>query len=187
MPKRELDYSVDSKIDVNALDIEWLEHADLERLYIEQVAKMRKRVIKASQKYKIANESVKSTRSKLIQKCQNNPEKYVGQSKATDKQAEAFYRTHPDYLIVKRKMIKAETKMMMAEDDHTTAVSMKDLMHFTRTKALEELVHLHGQSYFAGPEVPREINKEIRKKTYNAMKDKKRRMSKSRGMKRNST
>lgn len=187
MSKKELDYSTDSKIDVNALDIEWLAHPDLESLYIQQVAKMRKRVIKASEKYKIANESVKSTRSKLIQKCQNHPEKYVGQAKATDKQAEAFYRTHPDYLIVKRKMIKAETKMMMAEDDHTTAVSMKDLMHFTRTKALEELVHLHGQSYFAGPQVPREINNEIRKKINQTTKDKQRRMRKNKGMRRNST
>jgi len=58
---------------------------------------------------------------------------------------------------------------------------MKDLIHFTRSKALEELVNLHGQGYFAGPNVPRNINKEIEKKE--AKEEKQRKTSKKIGSK----
>lgn len=160
----ELDYARDSKIDIEALDIEWMNHADLERRYIMQVSRYRRRVIKLIEKEKLAHERVKSCRSKLLQKCHEHPEKYIGKTKATGPEAEAYYRTHPDYLIAKRKWIKLETKVMQAEEDHETAISMKDLMHFTKTKAMEELVKLHGQSWFAGPDVPRDLNREIRKK-----------------------
>jgi len=185
MTKRELDYSIDSKIDINALDIEWINHSDIERQYIEQVGRMKRRVIRATEKNKLAHEEVKSTRSKLIQKCHNHPEKCIGKEKATDKQAEAYYRTHPNYLSKKRKMIKAETRLMEAEEEHTSAVSMKDLMHFTKTKALEELVNLHGQGYFAGPSVPRNIDREILKKRSREEKDTRRSKKIGSGMKRN--
>lgn len=181
----ELDYAIDSKIDKDALDIEWLNHPEMEAKYIRQVARMKKRVIKATQRQKLAHERVKTTRSKLIQKCQNNPEKYVGVTKATDKQAEAFYRTHPDYLIAKRKLIKADTRLLEAEQEHRSAVSMLDLMHFTKTKALEELVRLHGQSYFAGPEVPRNLDREIQKKEAREKREKINRKKIAKGMKRN--
>lgn len=161
---RELDYAKDSKIDIDALDLEWMNQPDLEHLYIKQVSIYRRRVIKLTEKEILAHEKVKSVRSKLVQKCHQKPEKYVGATKATEKQAEAFYRTHPDYLIAKRKWIKIQTKLENAKDDWQTASDMKDLIHFTRTKALEELVNLHGQSYFAGPNVPRDLTKEIRKK-----------------------
>lgn len=159
-----LDYAQDSKININELDIEWLAHPDMERKYIMQVSRYRRKVIKMVETEKLAHEKVKNTRSKLVQNCHENPERCIGKSKATGPEAEAYYRTHPDYLIAKRKWIKVQTRLLKAEEDHETCVSMKDLMHFTKTKAMEELVKLHGQSYFAGPDVPRDLNREIRKK-----------------------
>jgi len=183
---RELDYAVDSKIDIDALDIEWLGHPDLEREYIEQVSRMKRKVIRATEKEKLAHEKVKNVRSKLIQRCHDKPEKCIGKSKATGQEAEAYYRTHPNYLTAKRKWIKAETRLLEAEEEHTTAESMKDLLHFTKTKALEQLVNLHGQGYFAGPEVPRNINRELVKKADREARMKRRSKKIGQGIKRNS-
>jgi hypothetical protein len=36
----------------------------------------------------------------------------------------------------------------------------KNEFSFTRKAALENLVQLHGQNYFAGPKVPRNLSKE---------------------------
>lgn len=183
---RELDYSVDSKIDKDALDIEWLNHPDIEREYIAQCSKFKKTVIRATEKLKLAHEALKTKRSKLIRYCQNHPEDCVGKEKATDKQAEAYYRTHKQYIKVKRRMIRAETRLAEAEEEHTTALNMKDLLHFTKTKALEELVQLHGQGYFAGPEVPRNLNRQVLKHEKRKEKIKKRNKKMAKGMKRNS-
>lgn len=178
----ELDYAKDSTINVNALDVEWANHANMERKYIEQVSFYKKKVIRATEKYKLAHEKLKTSRSKLISKCQNNPQKYIGKDKATGPEVEAFYRTHHVYLSNKRKLIKKEMRMMEAEEEHMTARDMKDLMHFTRTKALEELKSLMEQEYFSGPKDPRNINKEIRKKEKAEQRSKKI----GQGMKRNS-
>ena len=186
MAEQELDYAIDSKIDINALDIEWLNHSDMERRYIEQISKMKRAVIRTTEKEKLAHERVKTRRSKLLQKCHDHPEKCIGKNKATGPEAEAYYRTHPDYLTAKRKWIKAEIRLMEAEEEHRTAEDMKDLMHFTKTKALEQLVNLHGQGYFAGPEVPRNINREIRKKENQEAKQKRRSKKIGQKMKRNS-
>jgi hypothetical protein len=39
----------------------------------------------------------------------------------------------------------------------------KNEISFTRKAALENLVQLHGQQYFAGPKMPRDLKEEIRK------------------------
>jgi hypothetical protein len=39
---------------------------------------------------------------------------------------------------------------------------MKDAIHFTRTKMLENLVRLFSEEYFAGPRIPRNLQKERR-------------------------
>lgn len=161
--EHELDYSTDSLIDVNALDIEWVKHPELEERYIDQVARMKRAVIRATENMKLAHERVKNTRSKLIQYCHSHPEKCVGKKSATGPEAEAYYRTHPDYLVAKKRHIKAEIRLLEAEEERDTAVDMKDLMHFTRSKALEQLVILHNAGYFAGPNSPRDINREMRK------------------------
>jgi hypothetical protein len=71
---------------------------------------------------------------------------------------EAYYRTHKKYKQAKQEFIDAQEAAQVAED-------MKSLIHFTRGKALEELVRLHGLSYFAGPSTPRNINRELEKRT----------------------
>ena len=43
---------------------------------------------------------------------------------------------------------------------------MKDAIHFTRTRMLENLVRLFSEEYFAGPRMPRNLKKE--RKEWNA-------------------
>jgi len=159
-----LDYSKDSKIDINALDLEWAYQSELEEKYIRQCAELKKEVIACTENEKIAHEELKTKRSELILHAHNNAQELFDKPKATAPEVEAYYRTHEEYKEVKQDWIDSETELLEAESAHRTAENMKDLIHFTKTKALEELVNLHGQGYFAGPKVPRNLNKEIEKR-----------------------
>ena len=141
-----IDYAKDSKINVDALDIEVATQAEKEEKYIDQVRKLKTRSHRLE-------EELKTLRSELILRVNQNPQKYLGVDKATGPLIEAYYRTNKKYQKLKMAMIEAQDAAAVAED-------MKDLFHFTRTKALDELVQLHGQNYFAGPKVPRNIKKE---------------------------
>ena len=146
----ELNYKKDSKIDVNALDIEWLNQPELERKYIQQATQLQKEA-------KIAHEYLKTIRSELIVKANKNPVDCCGKPKPNAADIEAYYRTHKKYK-------NARIEQIEAEDAAQVATDLKDMIHFTRAKALEELVNLHGQGYFAGPKTPRNINRELEKK-----------------------
>lgn len=179
-----LDYSKDALIDVNALDIEWRDQPDLEAKYIKQVADKRKELTSCIENEKILHEELKTTRSKLILDAHTNSDKHFQKSKATGPEVEAFYRTHEDYKEAKEDWIEAETEVNEAQDAFDTANDMKDLIHFTRSKALEKLVELHGQGYFAGPSVPRNLNKEILKKEEKEKRQKKTSKKIGKGLKR---
>ena len=159
-----LNYAEDSKIDVNALDIEFINLPKIEERYIRQVADLKKDYIKSVELEKLAHERLKTVRSKLTTKAHNNAEELFGKSKATGPEVEAYYRTHLKYIKAKKLWIAAESEVIESESALETAKDMKDLIHFTKTKALEQLVTLHGQGYFAGPNIPRNINRELERK-----------------------
>lgn len=150
---RKLNYAKDRQIDAEALDVEWLEQPDLEAMYIEQVSELRR-------EKNYLHEELKTVRSELVRDAFADPEGCCGRTDgkaATQPQVEAYYRTHERYKEVKEQLIDAEDAFEVAKD-------MKDMIHFTRTKALENLVDLHGQGYFAGPNVPRNLSNEAEKK-----------------------
>ena len=148
-----LDYAKDMIIDPEALDIENLTQADLEREYIEQLSDLRK-------EKEYAHEEVKTVRSELIRDAFEDPEKCcnkVDGKPPTAPQVEAYYRTHEKYKNAKQELIEAEDAYLVAQD-------MKDNIHFTRSKAIDNLVRLHAQSYFEGPTVPRNLLDEFKHK-----------------------
>ena len=145
-----MDFRKDMKIDENALDVEWLNHSDLEAKYIEAVSEARK-------DRDSCWEEVKTVRSELIREANDDPEETCNKAKPNAADIEAFYRTHKDYKDAKAEMIEAEDRFVVLSD-------MKDSIHFTRTKALENLVRLLGEEYFAGPRVPRNLLQEKEKK-----------------------
>lgn len=136
-------YAKEMQIDPEALDLEWLNHANLEVKYIDQLSELRKEV-------KDAEEEVKTVRSELVREAHENPQECCNSKKATGPQVEAYYRTHQDYKNAKKECIDAQDAYEVARD-------IKDAIHFTRTKSLENLVKLHAAQYFAGPKVPGDL------------------------------
>ncbi|MFW6272182.1 MAG: hypothetical protein ACOC2U_00165 [bacterium] len=142
-------YVKDMYIDDTALDVEWTEQAELATEWGEKW-------VEAQDVFLRADENVKIVRSELILKINKNPEKYLGEGiKPTDAKIEAAYRVHPKHKEAKEQWLNAKKELADLE-------VAKNEIAFTRKSALENLVTLHGQGYFAGPSMPRDLNKERR-------------------------
>lgn len=144
-----INFAKDMKIDEGALDVELLNQADLEAKYISALSEARK-------ERDWAYEEVKTMRSELTRDCFDDPEGTIGRDdgkQPTGAQVEAYYRTHKDYKAAKEDFIEKEDRYNVLND-------MKDSIHFTRTKMLENLVRLFSEEYFAGPRIPRNLKKE---------------------------
>jgi hypothetical protein len=142
----EIDYDKDMEIDPDALDVEWLEQGHIAKKYIKNLTKCNKRV-------RQLQERKKTIRSELILKVNQDPERLIGKAKPNAADIEAYYRTHKDYK-------EAIEELNEALEEAEFADLGKNEICFTRKKALENLVVLHGQMYFAGPQVPRDLSKE---------------------------
>ena len=145
-----LDYEVDMKIDPSALDVEWMEQSALAMKYNKYFAECEIAVMRADEK-------IKYVRSVLVDRVVNKPS-LAGVEKATAPTIEAYYRTHKKYL-------KAKEVWMDAVEELTMAKLAKNEIGFTRKAALENLVQLHGQNYFAGPSIPRNLREEMETKS----------------------
>ena len=145
-----LDYEKDTHIDATALDVEWLEQAELARKYGKHIAGLRRNVRRLEEKKK-------TIRSELILQVNNDPQALIGKAKPNANDIEAYYRTESVYK-------EAVEELNDAYEELEHGENAKNEIAFTRKKALENLVILHGQMYFAGPAVPRNLSKEIEKR-----------------------
>lgn len=146
-----LDYIKDSQIDVDALDVEWADQAELAMRYGKHWAT-------CQQKLTEAEENIKIIRAELIKQANENPDKFLGEGvKPTAPNIESYYRNHKKHKEAKTAWIEAQYTLNMA----TIA---KNEISFTRKAALEALVTLHGQQYFAGPSAPRNLSEEYKKR-----------------------
>lgn len=142
----ELNYEKDIDIDESALDVEWLEQGALALKYSRYAAQCANEVRRL--------EEVKKTiRSELILEANENPKELIGKDKPNASDIEAYYRSHERYQKIVRQLLKAQEEAEFAE-------AAKNEICFTRKKALEMLVQLHGQQYFAGPRIPRNLTEE---------------------------
>lgn len=142
-----MDYKKDMRIDESALDVEWLEQSDLALEYGGYWADAKKKLM-------IAEENIKVIRAELVKKANEDPDRYLGSGvKPTAPNVEAYYRMHKLHKRAKDEWIEAMHECNMAE-------IAKNEISFTRKAALENLVQLHGQNYFAGPRMPRDLTKE---------------------------
>ena len=90
----------------------------------------------------------------MIKDAWENPEKIVSNgTKLTAPMVEAFYRNSAKHKQAKEEWIDAQYELNMAE-------AAKTAITYNKKAALENLVKLHGQQYFAGPSVPRDLSKE---------------------------
>jgi hypothetical protein len=126
--------------------VEWLEQAELATSYGRHVAELRREVNRLEEQKKI-------TRSELIQEANEDPQGTIGKDKPNAADIEAYYRRSKKYQEVVDDLNEAQYELELAE-------VAKNEIAFTRKAALENLVRLHGQQYFAGPSVPRDLSKE---------------------------
>ena len=145
-----MNYEKDLRIDVDALDTEWADQPALALKYCRHYAECVKELQEAE-------EEIKITRSELIKEANENPVGCCDKEKPNAGDIEAYYRNHDRHKKAKEQMIVLQYEVNMAE-------SAKNEFSFSRKAALENLVILHGQQYFAGPKVPRDLSKEYQKK-----------------------
>lgn len=145
-----MDYGKDIKIDDTALDVEWLNQPALAIKWGVYWAN-------CTMKVQQAEENVKLVRSELIEKVTGDPEKYLEEDvKPTAPIVEAYYRNHKEHKKAKKDLVKAQFEL-------NVAIITKGEFSSGRKEALKNLVILHGQNYFAGPSVPRDLTKEASK------------------------
>jgi len=142
----DLDFDRDSDIDEQALDVEWLEQTRLAVKYAKNSAYWNDKVRRLEERKKII-------RSQIIIRANKSPSKTLGKDKPTASDFEAYYRSQPEY-------IEAVDALNDAMEEAEYAEIAKNEICYTKKKALENLVILHGQQYFAGPSVPRDLSQE---------------------------
>lgn len=139
-----LDYDKDLTIDPQALDVEWLRQPRLYMRYAEQLANAREYLSRASERLDI-------TRAEAGNKARENFA--AAGTKTTVDMVRDAAQNDPDVKADSDAVIKAEHEVNILQ----AAVRAFD----QRKDALENMVRLHGQMYFAGPSVPRDIGKEF--------------------------
>ncbi len=164
----ELDYETDVQIDPTALDVAWLEQAELMGKYAGYAATAKKAVDDAKERLDVG-------KAEIEMQVRGDPERF-GLSKVTEAGVQSTILLQPNYqqLVQTYNTEKYEYEVAMA------AVRAID----QRKTALENLVKLLGVSYFAGPKAPRDLYQEQLQHTAQQRTDQKVRMqrrSKTRG------
>lgn len=143
-----MNYERDMSIDTEALDVEWVEQAPLAMRYGKIWADKKEELERA-------NENVKLVKAELTVKINDDPEKYLGVGvKSTVANVEACILKHEDYQAARDEALNAMKEFNLID-------IAKNEIAFTRKAALENLVVLHGQQYFAGPKIPRNLKEEL--------------------------
>lgn len=142
------EYEKDLHIIESAIDTEWLEQPMKMFKYCALAAQTRMDLDHAKEAFDI----IKAEMDKNIR---NAPSDY-GLEKVTDKAIESITITQKEYIKASNDYIQAKYENEMA----LAAVRACD----QRKDALENLVRLHGQQYFAGPREPRNITQERNKR-----------------------
>jgi len=138
-----MNYEKDIIIDESALDLEWLNQPSLFMKYAKNAAKAQMELDHAKQSLDIA-------KAEADKEIRENPEKF-DLVKATEVAIANTILIHPQYKEAYDAYLEAKYECEMAR----SAVTAFD----QRKNALEYLVKLLGQNYFAGPALPRNISK----------------------------
>ena len=139
----DLKYEQDVSIDETALDVEWLQQANLMYKYARYHAETKKAVDEAKEDGFHLSRTSKGIRA--------NPENY-GLSKVTESAIASTILLQPEYQESSKKYIEAKYE----NDVAVAAVRAID----QKKTSLENLVKLLSVSYFAGPSAPRDLSLE---------------------------
>lgn len=146
-----IDYQKDCIIDESALDIECLMQPRLTLSYNAEVAKWERKVSEIK-------EELDMERAELTKAIMSNPEKY-GLAKTTVDAVNSVILVEESYRTLQDELIATQYELKMAQAAKAGIQDKKSM--------LELLVKLHGQNYFAGPNLPRDISEEYVRKAGN--------------------
>jgi hypothetical protein len=137
-------YEKDVTIDPDALDVEWLGQPGL-------IFKYSKKSAEAQIILSNAKESLELCKATLDRKIRTNPEKF-GIEKITETVVANTIIAQSDYAEANKEYQEAQFEVNIIR-------GVMDALN-NKKSALENLVKLHGQNYFAGPSIPRDLSKE---------------------------
>lgn len=139
-----MDYEKDITIDETALDVEWLNQPKLMMRYGKLSAK-------AELSVSVAKQNLEVTKAELDKEIRSNPEKF-GIEKMTETAVANTIISNPEYKDAMETYNTAVYELSMAK------AAVRAFEH--KKEALENLVRLFGQQYFAGPTMPRDLSQE---------------------------
>lgn len=145
---KEVNYLVDIEIDPTALDVEWIEQPTLAFRYAKLSAEMK-------QIMDLAKEELDLVKADLDQAIRSDPQGF-GVAKITESVVSNAILTQDEYKEANNRYIEARYDFNIA-NAAVEAINQKK-------NALENLVKLNGQAYFASPSVPRDLSKEWEEK-----------------------
>lgn len=158
-----MDYEKDIKIDETALDTEWLEQPRLMIQYSQYTAQAQKEM-------EYAKENLEVVRAELDKEIRSEPEKF-DVNKLTETVVQNTILLQERYREANKEYLEARYEYEMAKNAIRAFDQRKD--------ALENLVRLYGQQYFAGPNAPRDLSKEWEQKEKQRNADKRVKMRRS--------
>ena len=143
-----MDYERDMYIDCDSLDVEWLEQSMLMMRYSTYEADKER-------EKDLAKEALDLVKADLDRNIRENPDKY-GIAKPTETAISNTIISQDEYKEAYHKFLDIQYEYNIAKSATRAVAQRKD--------ALENLVRLHGQQYFAGPRVPRNLHEEVEKR-----------------------
>lgn len=154
---KDFDYERDVNIDADSLDTEWLEQPQLMLKYTRIEAEAKRNLGDAKARLDI----IQADLDKAIR---SNPDDFDLPKVTETAISNAIQSTE--------KYKEAQEEIRQAEYELNMAIGAVRSM-YVKKEALENLVRLFGQQYFAGPKMPRDINREWEKKQTQRHADKK--------------
>lgn len=161
-----MNYEEDIRIDENSLDLEWLDQPALMMKYARYEAEMERAKDEAKERLDLLE-------ADLDRQVREDPELFGVKVKVTETVFKNTVHAQEEYMEEYKRYLDAIYNYNIAKAATRAVQQRKD--------ALENLVKLHGQQYFAGPKVPHDLTdmRQAKEKTRNE------RMGRSMNMKRN--
>lgn len=136
-------------IDKNLLDEEWVNQPKLYFRWASQLEDAKEELDEAKRNYDVQKTEFDLTKAEVEMSIRNDPDDY-GMPKVTDKSIAAAIIMQPEYKEAQEQLVEAQKTIDLAR--HRVGIlqaAVTALDH--KKKALEKLVDLHGQKYFATP------------------------------------
>lgn len=137
----EMDYEEFMDIDESSLDVEWLEQPKKMVQMVQHAANINRELAKTKDR-------LSQVKAELAKKIRSKPEKY-GIEKITENAIFETIQTTDEYKEANEEYLDAMYEAEVASGSVKATEQRKS--------SLENLVKLHGQQYFAGPRVPRDL------------------------------